>query len=175
MIRALASGLLLLAAAAPAAAAQVSANASITATAEVSTTALTATVNRPLDFGFLFPGGGATTIDPQTSTQAAEVEIHGTKRAEITIDFALPANLMRGVDTLPITFGATAACHTDKPPQTACTPYDPTTTLTVRIRNKFFPQNTYWVYLGGTVNPPLAQPAGTYTATATLTTTYTGN
>ena len=160
-----------------AAAGQVSANAGNAATAVVSTTALVATVNRNLDFGFRFPGSGALTISPAAGTQRAEVEIHGTRNAEMNITFAMPANLVNGANTLPITFGAGSGCHLNRltPPGPACTLFNPAGGLTVRIRNQTFPNNTYFIWLGGSINVPVGQAPGTYAATITLTTTYTGN
>lgn len=157
--------------------AQVAANAGLTATAEVSTTALTATVVQNLDFGRILPGSGPRTISPSTGTQRAEVEIHGTRGAEITIDLVLPANLVSGPNTLPITFGAGSGCHFNRrtPPGPACTLFNPATQLTVDIRNSNFPDNTYFVWVGGTINPPLGQAGGTYTGAIAFTTAYTGN
>ncbi|GIW52291.1 MAG: hypothetical protein KatS3mg081_1646 [Gemmatimonadales bacterium] len=149
-------------------------SASIVALANVSNTALSVGWNSELDFGDVVQGVPVT-VDPKTSANAGEFEIHGARRAEIQITMALPSVLTRGSFTLPISFGPNAGCHRNRKPRNACSYFDPATVLIVRIRNANPPNNTYFVWIGGTVNPSPSQPGGLYTGTITLSVSYTGN
>jgi len=129
-----------------------------------------------LDFGQLVPGT-PTAIQPRTSVTAGKFEIRGVRRAEFTLDFTLPTLLRAGNGpyTIPLTFGATSACHGTLNNQNACSFFDPSVTLTTRIRNVAAPNNTHYVWLGGTVTPSPTQFPGVYTAVVIATVQYTGN
>ena len=150
--------------------------AALATTADVNTTALTLINQTPLAFGTVIPGT-PTTVNPQTSASAGYFVIQGVRRAEISITMTLPAQLTTGAGgaTMPISFGAQGGCFRDRPPQTSCTFYDPSTTLVDRIRNQNPPNNHYHLWVGGTVSPAAAQQGGVYTGTITLTAAYTGN
>ncbi len=150
------------------------AQASIVARAEITDIALTARDVQDLQFGTV-PPGLATTVDPQTSASAGKFEIRGAQRAEITIDLTLPPALTIGPWSMPISFGANAACHQNRDQQAQCTYFDPSTTLITNIRNRVFPDNLQIVWIGGTVTPGAAQSPGVYSGTVTLMTAYTGN
>lgn len=130
----------------------------------------------PLDFGQLVPGT-PTVVAPRTSAGAGKFEIHGVRQAEFTLDFVLPSLLRAGAGphTIPITFGATSACNRTQDAQNACQTFNPATTLTARIRNRQPPDNTHYVWLGGTVSPAPTQFPGVYTAVVIATVQYTGN
>jgi hypothetical protein len=59
--------------------------------------------------------------------------------------------------------------------QGGCTQYNPSTALVRRIRNQNPPNNTFFVWLGGTVNPAVGQHTGVYLGNVTMTVAYTGN
>jgi hypothetical protein len=148
-------------------------SASIAATATVTQTGLSVGWRRELDFGNVTQGVPAT-VDPR-SASAGKFEIHGTRNAEIRITALLPSFLTRGPFTLPITFGNNSGCHRDRDQQNQCAYYNPANPLIVRIRNQNPPNNTYFVWIGGTVSPSPSQPGGLYTGTITLSVSYTGN
>lgn len=129
-----------------------------------------------LEFGALVPGT-PTTVAPRTSVTAGKFEIYGARRAEFTLDFVLPALLRagNGPHTIPLIFGGSAACHAALNNQNACSIFDPSVTLTTRIRNQASPNNTHYVWLGGTVTPSPTQFPGIYTAVVIATVQYTGN
>jgi spore coat protein U-like protein len=168
--------LVLLAALAAPRLAQAQVSALITASADVNNTALTIANQQGILFGTVV-AGTPTTINPQTSASAGFFVIQGARRAEISVTFTLPAELRAGTGpyTIPLTFGATAACGRDRLPQGGCTLFDPATGLVDRIRNQAPPNNHYHIWLGGTISPAAGQMGGVYTATVTMTVTYTGN
>ena len=129
-----------------------------------------------LDFGQLVPGTPVT-IAPRTSASAGKFEIRGARRAEFTLDFTLPTLLRagNGPHTIPLAFGGSAACHATQDNQNACNLIDPSVALMARIRNQAPPDNTHYVWLGGTVTPSPTQFPGVYTAVVIATVQYTGN
>ena len=154
------------------------ATASFAATARIDNTAVTVGQLNGLDFGPVVPGT-PTTVAPRTAT-AGKFVVHGTKNAEVRISFALPAVLQTGVFTMPISFAndpvaGQMGCHRNQDQQKNCVGFSPSAPLLIRIRNNPPPQNTYYVWIGGTVSPALGQAPGLYTGTVTLTAVYTGN
>lgn len=129
-----------------------------------------------LRFGSVIPGT-ARTVDPRTSVDAGKFEIRGARRAEITLTMTLPTELRAGAgpNAMPIAFGATAGCYDQRDQQSRCTTYDPATTLITRIRPTPPPDNTMYVWLGGTVTPGGTQVPGSYLAVVTASVAYTGN
>jgi hypothetical protein len=129
-----------------------------------------------LRFGVVIPGV-ARTVSPQTSANAGKFEIRGARRAEFTLSMTLPAELRAGAgpNAMPIAFGATAGCYYQRDQQNNCTTFDPATTLTARIRPTPPPNNTMYVWLGGTVTPGGTQVPGSYVAVVTASVAYTGN
>ena len=155
--------------------APLTAQVSIVAEAEISTTALTVGNNANLTFGAV-PTGAATTVNPRNSANAGEFEIHGNRNAEILITFTLPDSLRVGTHAMLITFSNTAGCRIGIDwLRFLCTSFNPATPQVVRILNAAVPNNSYFVWVGGTVTPSATQPAGIYRGTITLTTAYTGN
>jgi hypothetical protein len=148
----------------------------INALAEISTDPLVIMSVDNLRFGVLIPGTPVT-LNPRTSLSSGKFEIRGVRRAEFTLDFTLPIELRAGggPHTIPLSFGANAACGRDLDIQNACSLFDPAVTLTDRIRNRPPPENTYFVWLGGTVSPSPTQFPGVYSAVVTATVQYTGN
>ncbi len=164
-----------LCAVAGAGAARAQQTASITATVDVSFVLLSAANVADLAFGTVVPATPLT-VNPRTSTAAGKFELHGARNAQFSATFTLPAVLRAGVGgpTMPIAFGATSGCHDNRDRQNQCTVWDPRTPLVQRIRNAPPPNDTYFVWLGGTVSPAAAQAAGVYQGTITITASYTG-
>ena len=67
-----------------------------------------------------------------------------------------------------------SACRRNQAAQAGCTRYNPATALVQRIRNQAVPNDTYFVWLGGTVSPAAGQHAGVYRGTITISAYYTG-
>lgn len=158
------------------AAAQPSATGSISVLGEVSADGLMIASANSLNFGILIPGT-PTTINARTSANAGKFDIRGARRAEFTLTLTLPTELRVGLGplALPITFSGTSGCRGAVDNQNACSTYDPSTVFTARIRNQAAPNNTYFVWLGGTVTPAPGQPPGEYTAVISALVQYTGN
>jgi hypothetical protein len=148
--------------------------ASVTARVTLDASGLVAMDVRDLAFGVV-PVGTATTVNPRTSANAGEFEIHGTPNAEISVTVSLPAALRVGAFSMPVSFGAQGACYRNRDQQPACTYFNPAAPLVTRLRNKAFPDNALFVWVGGTVTPAAAQFPGIYRGTITLTAAYTGN
>jgi len=152
----------------------VRAQGSVLARADLSDVILSVLDVQDLQFGTVVPGI-ATSVDPQTSVNAGKFEIRGAQRAEIGVDLTLPLALSVGPWSMPISFGANAACHRNRDQQGQCTYFDPSATLITTIRNRAYPDNLRLIWIGGTVTPAAAQFPGVYRGTVTLTVTYTGN
>jgi hypothetical protein len=153
-------------------------SATLTPTVTISNQGIVASVASGLDFGVIFPGI-AKTIRPTDAT-AAKLIIRGQKNAEMRVTMALPSVLVAGPYSLPISFGTSPTagnmgCYRNQDQQSNCIQYDPRTALVQRIRNNPAPQNTFFIWLGGTVTPGAVQPPGVYKGIVTLTATYTGN
>jgi hypothetical protein len=149
-------------------------SASMTVDAEISTTLLSIDNPQDVRFGAQVPGTPMT-INPRTSGNAGGLVIHGNRNAEIAINWTLPAALVVGPYAMPVSFGPTSGCWRRTAGQAGCTRYDPRTVLIRRIRNANSPNNTFYVWLGGTVSPTPTQHPGMYGAPVTLSVVYTGN
>jgi hypothetical protein len=156
--------------------AQLPATGSITVLGDVTADGLTVASANILNFGILIPGS-PTTLDARTSANAGKFDIRGARRAEFTLTLTLPTELRVGAGplTLPVTFDGTSGCHAAFDNQNACSTYDPSTVLTARIRNQAAPNNTFFLWLGGTVAPAVGQSPGVYTAVISALVQYTGN
>jgi len=156
--------------------AQLPATGAIDILADVSPDGLTIASANTLNFGILIPGS-PTTLNARTSVGAGKFDIHGAQRAEFTLTLTLPTELRVGPGPLsiPVTFDGSSGCHSTIDNQNSCSAYNPTTVLTARIRNRASPDNTHFVWLGGTVSPGAAQAPGVYTAVITALVQYTGN
>lgn len=148
---------------------------SITAIADVNNTALSVATLTQLTFGTLVPGTPVT-VDPSSSTVAGEFELHGARNAQFSATFSLPAVLRAGTGgpTMPIAFGPGAGCHYSRDQQNRCAAFDPSTPLVQRLRNNPPPNDSYFVWIGGTVIPSPTQAAGVYQGTITITAVYRG-
>lgn len=153
-----------------------SGTASMQVLVEVSNIQLSIAALSQLRFGTVIPGV-ARIVNPRTSIDAGKFEIQGARRAEFTLSMTLPTELRAGVgpNVIPIAFGATAGCYNQRDQQGGCSTYDPATTLVARIRATPPPNNTMYVWLGGTVTPGGSQVPGSYLAVVTASVAYTGN
>lgn len=142
--------------------------------AEISSTLLSVANPQDLRFGSVVPGT-PTTLNPRTAATVGAFVIHGNRNAEVALSMVLPAALAVGPYTMPITFGTQDGCWRVSAQQNACTRYDPTTPLVQRIRNSNAPNNTLFIWLGGTVSPAAGQHPGFYSATIAVSVVYTGN
>ncbi|MDH4045414.1 MAG: hypothetical protein OEY20_01785 [Gemmatimonadota bacterium] len=156
--------------------AQLPATGSISVLGDVTADGLTISSATPLNFGILIPGT-PTTLNARTSANAGKFDIRGARRAEFTLTLTLPTELRVGIGplNLPVTFDGTSGCQAPRDNQNSCSTYDPSTVLTARIRNQVAPDNTFFVWLGGTVSPAVGQSPGVYTAVISALVQYTGN
>lgn len=131
------------------------------------------TVNNNLEFGSVFPGVPKS-ISKYSAGEAAEFYITGTPNAEITIDFTLPTYMYASGNTMVIYYSSTDCSMDSSATPNQSTPgrdnLNPWQTLTYRLGSAGL---TIW--LGATVVPVLMQRPGNYSATITLTVSYTGN
>jgi hypothetical protein len=137
---------------------------------------------RPLTFGSLIPGAGATTVLP-SSASAAEYRVTGTTgHRSITITIALPATLVGpGGQTIPLNFNGNyaALCEIDATGVCQAASYfewNPVTTPTqsdtpqrYKPGRPRYTYNDYSVYLGGVATPSATQSAGRYTGAIGMT------
>jgi Domain of unknown function (DUF4402) len=131
---------------------------------------LTVTGTRNLAFGTVIPG----VAEPVTRTdpvRSGEFRLRGERNSVIQFTFVLPAS-MAGPSgaTLPLSFGATDAGFSPTESITNQVGFDPRAVATGRLSNN----GRGSIFLGGTANPGPAQRAGAYSATITLTVSYTG-
>ena len=135
--------------------------------------ALTVTTLSNLDFGSV-PKGVATTVQP-TAAGAGAWQVQGSKNADVSIAFVLPAVLTNiqalPGSTMPVSFGATSARWNRATNNVAsATAFDPIAGTSGKLgptANPFL-----YIWIGGTVSPaPTAKP-GVYTGTIIVTIAY---
>jgi hypothetical protein len=146
--------------------------AQIAATAKVQVDPPTLTPVGNLQFGVL-RRSTPVTVDAQASLSAVKLAIRGTSDIEFAIDFLLPEELedASGRRTLPVHFGPDAACRSGHDDQAACHRFDPTVSFPTRHTS---PVGTYYIWLGGSVDPGPDPAPGDYIGTITATLQYTG-
>jgi hypothetical protein len=146
--------------------------------AAVAPSALRAQGGRPLrvigvqglTFGSLIPGIAVHILksDPAGS---GRFDLRGARNSQVQIQFTLPPNLQGPAGaTLPLTFGSSDGGFSATESITSQTTFDPNTTSLGVLSNT----GRASVFLGGSAIPGAAQRAGAYSATITLTVTYTG-
>lgn len=124
---------------------------------------------RDLDFGTVIPGVPTTVsrLDPT----AGQFIVRGRRDAEVLLELTLPVALAGTAGAVPLSFGPADGGHGALADLAASQPFDPRVPITVVL-----PSNgTYYVWLGGTVQPLAQQVPGTYSAQIVLTASYTGN
>jgi hypothetical protein len=142
----------------------------ITAQANV-LTPLTVTGVRTLDFEDVFPGVEKSVA--VTDATSGKFSVAGTVAAEVNLSFTvLPASLVSGANTLPIVYGATDGGYLTSDSPASAIAFDPAVGATTNLHPG---TGDLYVWIGGTVQPDVAQAVGLYTETITLDVTYTGN
>jgi hypothetical protein len=124
---------------------------------------------RDLDFGTVI-AGVPTTVGRLDAT-AGQFIVRGARNAELLIELTLPTALSGATGSVALSFGPADGGHGPTSAVGAGMPFDPRAPLTVVL-----PSNgTYYVWLGGTVQPLVQQVPGAYSAAIVLTASYTGN
>lgn len=174
MKRALVVAGLLLAAAAGSALAQGNV-AGIGVDALVLSPGMTITTLTNLNFGTVIKGV-ATTVAP-TSPSAGEWQVVGSNNARVSITFTLPTvlNNIQALpgSTMPITFSNTSAIWRraiNDPTGGGALTFDPNTGTTARFGP--VPNPVIYIWIGGTVAPPLTAKPGIYTGTIIVSLEY---
>jgi hypothetical protein len=123
-----------------------------------------------LQFGEVLPGV-RTTVSRLDAFNSGQFQIQGAKRAEVRIEFVLPAALIsqRGA-RLPLEFGPADGGFSKNPSLRLSQPFDPRLPLFAPLHSS----GRLYLWLGGTAHPKPTQSAGEYEATVTLTVSYTG-
>ena len=135
--------------------------------------AVTVTTLSNLNFGSV-PKGVATTVLP-TAAGAGAWQIQGSKNADISMAFVLPAVLTNiqalPGSTMPISFGATSARWNRATNNVAgATAFNPIAGTTGKLGP---PANPFlYLWIGGTVSPAAATKPGVYTGTIIVTIAY---
>lgn len=141
-------------------------SATINATATV-VTPLTVTGTAPLAFGNVFQGVNKTIL--YSDATSGRLSIAGFGTSQVAMTFTLPATLASGLNTLPInnydirvngtnvTTGATALTVTSGTPV-----------------NSNLVAGSLFVFIGGRVQPAVAQAQGAYSGSIVLAAAYTG-
>jgi Domain of unknown function (DUF4402) len=135
--------------------------------------ALTVTTLSNLDFGSVLKGV-ATTVQP-TAAGAGAWQVQGSKNADVSITFVLPAVLTNiqalPGSTMPVSFGATSARWNRATNNVAgAAAFDPSAGTTGKLgptANPFL-----YIWIGGTVSPAAAAKPGVYTGTIIVTIAY---
>jgi hypothetical protein len=155
-----------LAGTAGAAAAQ-SQSASINATAVVQQP-LNVTAGNDLDFGNVLPGVNKAVAPADAG--AGSFTIQGQGGYEVALTFTLPANL-QDLSANNLAIGSWAGVHNTSNTPAGGTSLTPTALSNANLSGI----GELFVFLGATVSPVAAQPAGTYSGTIQLDVAYTGN
>lgn len=121
------------------------------------------------DQGLLFDAivrGVGQTVTTTNVTNRGQVTLSGA--GKVTVTFGLPGMLVPlsgvpGAPGLPITFGAADGQLAEK---NKTTPFDPRLGTSVNLSA---PHGVATIYIGGAVQSNLAQPAGTYAGSITVT------
>ena len=134
---------------------------------------LTVTTLSNLSFGSV-PKGLATTVLP-TAAGAGARQIQGSRNADVSIAFVLPAVLTNiqalPGSTMPISFGATSARWNRATNNVAgATAFDPVAGTTGKLGPPASPYIYLWI--GGTVSPAVTAKPGIYTGTIIVTIAY---
>ncbi|GIW52293.1 MAG: hypothetical protein KatS3mg081_1648 [Gemmatimonadales bacterium] len=126
---------------------------------------------RNLAFGSLLPGVPES-VSPADGSRSGRFVVFGLRRAEVRIDFSLPAALAgAGGENLALQFGPTDGGFSTTPAAASMVVFDPRVPLVTRLGNT----GLLYLWLGGTALPSGQQRAGNYSATITITVAYTGS
>ena len=121
---------------------------------------------RNLAFGTVI-AGIPTTVTPTDPSRSGQFEFIAPTNSTVRLDLTLPTALQGpSAATMPINFGSSDGLIVGTAPGSVPTRFNPKSNRTYKLtsdRNE--------VFLGGTVSPAINQPAGSYSATVTLTVT----
>lgn len=139
------------------------ANSAVNTDATVVTTGMTITTLSDLNFGTVIKGVPSTVLP--TAVNAGEWQVSGSGNAFVVISFTLPTQLTNiqalPGSTMPIAFNATSAIWrraTNSP--VGGNIFNPSSGAVGRLGPP--PNFNMYIWLGGTVNPPLAAKPGIY-------------
>ncbi|MEE8575957.1 MAG: hypothetical protein V3T31_01760 [candidate division Zixibacteria bacterium] len=135
---------------------------------------VTVTGNNNLIFGLVTPGINKA-IARTVVGAAGEWHVSGTNGANVTVDFTLPVTLLHtdGVTTMPVGFAVGDAAWDNNAVGNQAVPAGGA--INPNASNPTIPLGAagdLWVWIGGTVMPPLAQTGGNYSADVVMTITY---
>lgn len=142
--------------------AQTSGSASVTADVQQP---ITVTKTNDLAFGTIFPGLAKTVA--VTDGGAAAFSIQGQAGGNVNLTFSLPTSITNGGATLPLSTWTARRATTNSP--SAGTDFTPGAGATSAVLSG---AGHLYVFLGATAQPSSAQPAGSYSGTATMTVVY---
>jgi hypothetical protein len=141
-------------------------SATIAATATV-VTPITVTGTAPLAFGNVFQGVNKTVAFSDATS--GRFSLTGYLASQVALTFTLPATLASGANTLPINTYDVRVNGTNSTVGTTAL----TVTSGTPVNSNFVAGNLF-VFIGGRVQPGVAQAQGTYTGTIVLAAAYTG-
>lgn len=121
----------------------------------------------PLNFGVVVPGTNTTIA--ATNASSGRMSITGMNGNQIAITFTLPSTLSSGVSTMPINNYSLRLGASPSPVSLVSAAVTSGVPITVNSN-----VTTIYVFLGGRVQPVLAQPPGTYTGAIILAAALTG-
>lgn len=121
-----------------------------------------------LDFGDVFIGtpGDVQHTDPGAAKFSFYHPKGGNQARELFVSFTLPANLVFGVNNLPITFDQNHTAWHNADQVGGRTNFDPHATENIGMVLK---NEVIYVWLGGNVPSTTGYPSGLYTGTVVMT------
>lgn len=136
--------------------------------------AVTVTGTNDLNFGNVIPGVPVT-VDKSDVGAAGEFTVTGAPAAEVNFDFELPDSLRTADgDAMDIFFAATDAAFDDGTGGGQTAPSEVINPLITQTGD-VGAGGIITLWIGGRVDPSVAQTSGAYAGTITLTVTLTGN
>lgn len=141
-------------------------SASIAATATV-VTPLTVSGTAPLAFGNVFQGVNKTVLFSDATS--GRFSLTGYLASQVALTFTLPATLTSGANTLPINSYDVRVNGTNSTTGTTVL----TVTSGTPVNSNLVAGNLF-VFIGGRVQPGVAQAAGAYSGLIVLAAAYTG-
>lgn len=119
---------------------------------------------RGLSFGTIT--SGTTTAVAKTSASAAQWRIAGSFLLGGTFSLTLPTVLTGPGAAIPVGFGATDGQRNTVNNPVGGSSFNPSTTQTIPVLTL---PSTIYVWLGGSISPPLNQTPGAYSAAVVMT------
>ena len=124
---------------------------------------------RSVGFGTVFPGISKSVLRTD-ALNSGRFDIRAAAGSQLQLSFALPAAMTGpGGASMPLSFGGNDAGFSATQSVASQVGFDPRVPFVATLGP---PPGRAAVFLGGTVTPLAAQPAGSYTGTITLTVVY---